>query len=264
MKGAALGFVLLVAWSRPAAAHIRCGKEPPPTPGPVGLRAPASGSTDVPLDTLIWGGGFGEVLIDQHGVEVPLIAAGEIDEAGATLSLWRPAHLLAPDTIYQYWYCTPDACVSLISEFRTGTELAAPPDVPVLLSQDPSETPEYRVYLSFDFAGVLVVADADSDFDGDTLQGRILASSGDPAEPLRLAENCGTSRWPYRSRSADLKFAAFSLAGEFSGWSEPELVTARTGCSIDRDGAPLALCALLGLRRRRRAARAEHSGASDQ
>lgn len=98
-----------------------------------------------------------------------------------------------------------------------------------------------------------MVADADSELDPNTWEGQIITTHGQPNSRLRLAPSCDWSNWPYHSRSAELKFAAFNLAGELSAWSEPELVTVREGCNTV--GAPGGLVAvgLLGWRRRRRA-----------
>lgn len=255
-RAGVLAGIVVALCSRHARAWGDRAPPCPPDPSPeMSYLAPRDGAMDVPIDTLIWGGGSADsyVVVGEGGAEVPLLDRGELDVGGMLLRAFAPARLLDPDTFYQVWGCTPDACIGPHAEFRTGAGAAAPPTVPVMREQDPGpERHEHRVDLFVDFDGVLVVADADSTFDGVTWEGSINTVHVDPDVTVRFPAGCGHDSWPYDADSAELKFAAFNLAGRMSDWSEPELVMNVAGCNLAGSPGWAFAVVLLAVRRRRR------------
>lgn len=244
--GLALLTVFLLATE--AAARRRCnfGNDPPPEGGPLFYLAPIHGAVEVPLNTLIWGATLpGLQLVGEGGVIVPLVEEAELMLEKDTLFVHRPAQNLLPDTLYQTWTCHLERCDQLQAEFRTGTGVAVPPEVPVLVEQSIlPETRQYRVYLDFEFSGVLVAGRESTPFDGLMSKDQVIFVYAEP-ERIRLEAGCNSES------SEVFKFGTFNLAGEFSGWSEPEVIVFHDGCRV-ADSSMAWVVLLLIVRRRGR------------
>jgi len=212
----------------------------------------------VPLNARVWViSNNGELpspgLVDATGapVAVDMNAMGLAD--GQTLLVLTPRELLQPSTEYTVLQTT----------FTTGTASdTTPPPAPSAISggwvseQGSGACPGncrpsdyWRSTVTSDGAHI-IVADADQ---GGTLDpvaftGAIaVATSVTKDRPgattgsswVQLGEfECAPRNWLPDEPPGSLRFGAFDLAGNFSGWSEPAVIAARAGCQAGRSNDP--------------------------
>lgn len=236
--------------------------------GPPGVLAPAWGSRDVPTNTRFWIAplaawesdasldGLEMVLIGSDGMEVELVAA-RIGLYGRELSVLTPAQELLPSSSYQLWACDGPVCSTQLTEITTGTGPDA--ESPPLPAERERDHGVKVVSLLVDFEGILLVDLGGGQLDPATLTGSVHDVTAAHDEPVFLGRGGCVDSWPGSIRDdRPLRYGALDLAGNFSGWTEPEtLAVDGCACSTERRGGSprgvLVLLALLaGARARRR------------
>lgn len=240
---------------------------------------PELGATEVPLNTRIWIAQLeefeipplGEPLLHVFGETTALeFTTSTIDTGNGPLTVLTPLAPLAPMTRYELLDCAYVDCVdgtggSLVTRFITGTTTdTAPPPRPVETGRDGDADRGGRTScgksawarVEFTAEGLVVMQLDEGTLDPEALLGEVsIATLEDNATVGRGA--CFTG-WPdWESNSATVRYGAFDLAGNFSGWTEPDTLTIGRGCGCrsDAPGAPsllLLTVAALALRRRRR------------
>lgn len=251
-----LGALVLVAPTTSAGRSVLL------CPPPRGIELPAHGAEDVPTNARLWfdrqasflGRRSELVLVGHDGMELETTQVRLEMFANQALVVLTPLAPLLPEARHQFWECDGPMCSTLISEFTTGTEAdTIPPALPVETDREQGRD---TVSLSFDFEGVLIVSLGDVALDPATLTGSAHSASTD--SNVAFEDDCPYS-WPGAAEDEQtLRYGAFDLAGNFSGWSEPEpLSLSGCGCSAtNRSTPPLPLLVLLfGLTRRRSTAR---------
>lgn len=224
-----------------------------------GLRTlPGADAVDVPTNTRIWGTDV-ESLHDDKGVAVPVARTSITDsEDSSEFTVLHPLKDLAPNTTYTITTSFGT------QEFTTSAgPLTTPPPVPEIeeLEQERSRDCGGKLYRAtyilrgsgavflLDTAETAILAPED-------IAGDVTAFANGPV--FRLGATCGgfenVPSAPTRNSTTTVRFSSFDLAGNFSGWSEPEELTFG-GCNLGGSSSPpsLALLPLLLLRRRRRA-----------
>ncbi len=218
---------------------------------------PATGSTDVPTNTRIWGSAILD-LQDGAGVSVPTTRSTVTDsEDFSEFTVLRPVNELQPNTTY-----TITAATSAPHTFTTGAgPHTTPPPIPEIedLEQvrdhDCGQSLYHATYTLRGPASIYLLDTAETTtFVPADLVGDVTAYSHAPQ--FDLGARCGgyenVPAAPTRNTSTTVRFAALDLAGNFSGWSEPEELTF-SGCKLGGRSSPalLGLLPLLIARRRR-------------
>ncbi len=223
--------------------------------------APESGAIDVPTNVRFWAGEFGSdpELVGPDGL-VDMVVTHVGDNV-----VFTPRTPLQPLTVYRHG--------QLGLEFTTasGPDLVAPP-LPSVEGwtsayssggRAPCRETDARVTLDVvagDLDTLVVVLDRaeSSTLDPVTLDGEVTAIvksfPGTPTRTLELGEAPCLDNWPGAKRGAEttVRLGAFDLAGNFSGWSEPEEVGI-DGCDLGAgSGSPFAALVLLIRRRKKR------------
>ena len=254
----------LLALALPAAlmsaAGLACNREDCKCADPsYSLSAiPRADATDVPTNTRIWGDEPNTRLLDDAGVEVPATRTTVTDPLGQGMfTVLRPLTELRPHSVY-----TVDTAPGTHTFFTGAGPLSEPPPIPEIdeLEQDHYRDCgqlQYSASYTLHGAGVVYLLDTASTttFDPVNLVGEVSGFSSSPS--FYLGPKCGgADNFPggaSRHASTTVRFAALDVAGNFSGWSEPEELTL-TGCQLGSDPS-LALLVmmplLLGSRRRR-------------
>jgi hypothetical protein len=252
-----LGVLVLVAPATSAGSSFIC--LPPPS-----VALPEYGAEDVPTNARLWFDGqisYGDqqselVLIGPDGMEVETTEARIEMLEPQELVVLTPVEPLLPEARYQFWECDGPECTTLVSELTTGAAADdSPPALPIEVDREQGRG---WANLWIDFEGVLVVSLGDVALDPATLTGSAHFAWGDATVPLSFGDvdRYCFDGWPEATsdeQTVPLRYGAFDLAGNFSGWSEPEpLSLAGCGCSANHGTSPLALLVLLlGLTRRR-------------
>lgn len=253
--------LLALAPASAHAEHARCTSEAFGNPTIV----PATGSLNVPRDTLLWLGDgrqfFGEMALVElvGGVEqrVPLTERGRIfDDRGNVWVLGSPV-VLRPNTVHRLYSCYVESwCQTTLTEFTTGPDLESPTAVAPMVTDSVSGSvkDDAFVEVTLDAGGVVLVDDPDGDFDAPTLRGRVGMVADAPDGEFAMVESCDA--WPLPKSGGEVRFGVYSLNGTFLGWSEPAtFAVPYYSCSLGEPGPAglLALPLLLLGRRRRRA-----------
>lgn len=241
-----------------------------------GVLWPEQDATGVPLNTRIWIADLNEIGVSQLG-EPLLRVFGEttaldfttstIDTSKGPLTVLTPLAALAASTQYELVDCAYVECVdgsggSLVTRFTTGTAADTdPPPRPVETDRSGDAGGSRRdscgkfktATVQLDAEGLIVMDIGDPTFDPATLSGRTSVVTFDPE--ITVGRGACSTGWPTSEDSAPVRYGAFDLAGNFSGWTEPDTLTIGRGCSCrsDAPGAPsllLLAVAALALRRR--------------
>lgn len=229
---------------------------------------PAMGTQGVPTNTRLW---VSEIA--SNGRELRLRVVDDVEEllystsvirtAEGSLEVFRPYSPLAPNTRYELVGCYDDDC-EVITRFTTGDGPDLdPPPLPVETSRDGGADRRGRTScgesawarVEFTAEGLVVMQLDEGTLDPELLFGETsIATLEDAVTVGRGACYVGWPDWNHDA--ATLRYGAFDLAGNFSGWTEPDTLTLDgCGCRSDTSGAPsLALLAVVAvtLRRRRR------------
>lgn len=214
------------------------------------LALPVDGSEGVPTNTKIWLDGFLECvggapmawrLLDPDGVEVAYRSRCVLSHniADALLTL-HPVEPLRPDTMY----VVEEGEGNPVLRFTTGAlpDLESP-SLPVEIDREvehtrPNSCSDQRTHqatLTLEGDGALFVLDAGDAgaLDVAAIAGEVVEMSGEPR--LRLGSSlCHGDNFPGgASRRAEtaIRYGAFDLAGNFSGWTEPDALSLG-GCSV--------------------------------
>ncbi len=266
--------------------------------GSTDFLAPADGSTEVPTNTRIWVGGMHiggapqsaeelttsppVILQKDDGTEVDL-TAGVIAGNNEVIGVFTPTVELAPGGVYSlvreiYSSNDPDPIFETLTTFTVGAEADNEfPAVPSELARSSSSSPRVpgqvsscgptdMVEVRVEATGQLMVGQTGDEFEFDPaeLNGSVSEVSFDGELDLGVG-NCQWS-WPDAkpNASTELRWGAFDLAGNFSGWTEPtEITIPPAGCSCTAQGggtpsgalAIFAFVALAGWGRRRTGSR---------
>lgn len=244
------------------------------------MLAPADGETDVPTNARVWIGAglyWGErgdseyrlQLLDEDGTPVDVVItelAGYID----MIAVLTPAAPLSPGMVYEIEVDGEET----LGTFEVGSDSDSDaPAVPAELDRESSSSarhpnmmsscgPTDVVSLTLEDTGLVYVANIEGvdGMDTDGLTGE--ASELSPSPELYIGSAGCTWSWPDAEphASTTVRWGAFDIAGNFSGWSDPATVSIpAAGCTCTLDGATpsaagvtAALLALVGLGLRRR------------
>jgi len=233
------------------------------------FQQPDSGATGVPLNTLVWVGtsetrGEPIELVGPDGVALPGIE-GNLQSAWESIDVFTPDLLLDANTTYQV-----QVAGQTISSFTTGaTTDEVPPERPDVTDlstwSEPADpfgrtscgpTPaSHGASFTWDLQGdsVLVLLDREglADVDTDLIEGSVPGLAPHGSVSIGNGFVCGGDTWDEARLGAqtDFQYGSFDIAGNFSGWSEPETVTVRAtaSCSSAGDSSPVGLLAMLAL-----------------
>ncbi len=252
----ALAACALVLLPRPARA-CSCGG------GIVDVLSPQPGDVGVPTNTRIWlgqGGGYCPdelreeiVVIGPGSVEVPL-SVQQIEVDAGCVWVHTPEADLAPETRYQVWACDGSICTVIVTGFTTGTGPdGEAPDVPVEVRRRGDRYgglicgPSTWVDVEVDFEGILVVDIGDSaTITPSSPEGYVQVSTDLPAFTVGSG-GCYTG-WPGgEDETLTIRYGCYDLAGNFSGWSEPDTISLPSGCGCSLPGSPERGAPLAGL-----------------
>lgn len=184
------------------------------------------------------------------------LSSSRISVRFGQIDILAPAQELAPDTRYQLWECMGDDCSRVITEFTTGEESdTTAPDLPMERSRDfEHRLREDSVALDVDFEGILVVDLGDADLRTELLSGSVHAVAIPEDLPIILGQGVCLDNWPGDLKDErPIRYGSFDLAGNFSGWTEPDPLAIK-GCSTTGERPPpcMLLLLLASCRRRRR------------
>jgi uncharacterized protein (TIGR03382 family) len=199
-------------------------------------------------------------LVDQAG-EAVAITYSELVGDMEVLGVYTPAEDLQPGMRYT----ALDSNGRLLTTFTAGTEaLTAGPELPEEISREahsdargptPLDSCGYSdlVEIRLRTDGLFVVANVTGadELDAETLSGTASQMSFD--RTLRIGTAGCTFSWPDAEPNAttEVRYGAFDLAGNFSGWTEADKITlpaaGTTGCSAAGSAAPTFAMLLLGL-----------------
>ena len=242
-------------------------------PGATWFSAPEDGSVGVPTNTLVWvGGGMtrglyeGEAqhsieLVDADGVVVPGSEA-RMRATSDIVDVFTPDFILDANSTYSV-----RVNGEVQSTFTTGdVDDTEPPAVPTETERsswsEPPSIPSWGMCgsggashgLGFGFDtedSVLILLDNDarSTIDGDNFEGTAPAITVHGYASIGNGFSCGGDNWEGAALGArtDVRYAAFDLAGNFSGWSAEESVSVSPrGCNAAGNSSPIGLVAFLG------------------
>jgi MYXO-CTERM domain-containing protein len=244
--------------------------------------APANGEVDVPPNTRLWHadpfttiqqvrfmltGPQGEVPLRTLALGPPSFALGHVS---------TPESELVPGASYGFSACGgPGHPCKVLSRFTVGERRAEKPRIPVETGKRSDwyreeergsscgSDPSRFVILNFDWEGLLLLVD-------------VAAQNPYPADPAGLLHHARTAQeiqtaggvwvgrgpcgpfWPRADDgrildSAEVRFGAVNVAGEFSGWGDPVTIQLPEGCgcrlggNAPAGGAGVWMAAALGL-----------------
>jgi hypothetical protein len=207
--------------------------------------SPQDGAVDVPIDTLIWSANFEEqalVLVDADGQrDIPVVA--ELQTLAGPIRAFDPGEL-EPETNYSVLDTNGQFT---LASFTTGTERAAAPAAPQVISTDENTGPgpvpvlTSRRFLSVqvEWDGLLLLVEPD----GETL---------DELDAPEQVTEFDFLSFELEGQPIEKRLVAVNVAGELS---EPGLLEYQQGGCAAVTGEVLALWPILGLiawRRRRK------------
>lgn len=220
---------------------------------------PATSSTDVPTNTRIWGSAITD-LQDDAGLSVPITRSTVTDsEDHSEFTVVRPVNPLAPNTTYSIITNTESSAPHTFTT-GAGPQTTPPPipevqDLELVRYRDCGQSQYHATYTLRGPASIYLLDTANrTTFVPADLVGDVTDFSQWPQ--FDLGARCGgyenVPAAPTRNTSTTVRFAALDLAGNFSGWSEPEELTF-SGCKLGGPTSPalLGLLPLLIARRRR-------------
>lgn len=196
---------------------------------------PFSGAINVPINTKIWGN-KGLRLLDAGGNEVPTVATTiDVGKIG-TVTVLDPSGALEPN----HQYALEGVPGNEEHSFTTGkVALTEMPPVPNVIDLDQHRDREcgtsyYGATYSLNSVGaahIYVLDSGTADSLGLETPDRVRFST---VPSFELGASCGGDNFPggaSKNATTSVRFASFDLAGNFSGWSEPESLTL-TGCNL--------------------------------
>lgn len=248
---------------------------------------PHEATPDVPTNTRIWYAGQAmDGVVDESGAlvdcdEPPRLVDASGVEVPTTARAFSFAYVLVPDALLVQGesYTIEHGCLfdkvayaggleaettSFTVTAEADAEAPAPPDIAVGETQSTkfeNGFVGYSMPVEGEFEGILLVdIGRAADLDPTALAGEVSLASTD-AEFV-IGHAC-VSTWldAKPGSSTTVSFASFDLAGNFSGWTEPEPVTVDDeGCQCRAGGSgrtstmalAMSLLGLLGLRGRQR------------
>jgi len=239
--------------------------------------APADGAEDVPVNARVWigGGHWGMGDGNPEGLLRLVNAAGESVET-TTTDIRADMDVLAvltPDDDLEagMTYLVLDGGGAALTTFTVGQGVDDElPEIPLEVGREASSDPRgpvppsscgYSDMVTIDVAGdgLFVVANVDGadGLDTTTISGNASQMTFD--DELRIGRAGCTFSWPDAepTASTDVRFGAFDIAGNFSGWTEPSDVTlpaagtvsggTTSSCSAAGEAGPGAFAMLLAL-----------------
>ncbi len=243
--------------------------------------APADGALDVPTNALVWvGGGITRGLYeDEQQFPIELIGPDEAPLPGTEgrlrggwelLDVFTPDFALEPNTTYSI-----RVNGEIQSTFVTGLDAdTEPPALPTELERNTWSRPpqpvaggmcgdgrgSHGISVQWDMGEAVVVLmdhDERAALDIEAAVGDVPSLSTSGYTSIGKGYGCGGDNWDEARNGAEatIRAGSYDLAGNFSGWSEPETAVVRpAGCSAAGPASPsVALLLLLGgvvLRRR--------------
>jgi len=241
---------------------------------------PADGQTDVPMNARIWVGGgeyWGEpgdgesrlTLLDGDGQPVA-VEYSELTGYNDLIAVLSPTAPLASGVTYEIQLDGDEP----LGRFTVGSDSdTAPPAVPLEVDRESSASarvagmtsscgPSDVVNLTLEDTGLVYVATVEGADGPDTSALHGESSDLSPTPELRIGSAGCTWSWSDAAPGAatTVRWGAFDLAGNFSGWSEPVKVSVPpAGCTCVLGGAPASagglatatLALLIAARRRR-------------
>ncbi len=262
-----LSIVLAAAAALLAAPSVAracsCGGDPP-------VMWPTMDATGVPTNTRLWVGTswlyeLTTPRLRKAGEAVDLaFTISTIETSNGPLDVYTPGAPLAPKTAYELLACDSETCDAPQLRFTTGPDADLdPPPVPIEVDRSGdaggsglNSCGKYKsATVSLDAEGLLVAEIDGGMLDPLTLSGTTTVATLDAG--IVVGRGGCFMHWPTSEDSAPVRYGAFDLAGNFSGWTEPDTLTIGRGCGCrsDAPGAPAVLLlavAALALRRRRR------------
>lgn len=247
---------------------------------------PNAATPDVPTNTLVWyaGQSLQHALAEDGSLVDCDVLPRLVDDAGqevaTTSRSFSFAYVLVPDAPLTLGrsYTIEHGCLFDVLAFNGGIDAetttftvtaeadeTAPehPDIAVgdtVAHEYDNGFTGYWMEVEGEHEGVLLVdIGGQATLDPEALSGEVSLASTDT--DFVIGHAC-VSTWPdaQPGDSTELSFASFDLAGNFSGWTEPEPVTVTDtgrGCTVGAGRPPamalgLLLLGLVGRRRRRR------------
>ncbi len=235
MAAAGLASILLL---EPSAAHAAtCGK---------GFEFVLPAGEAAPSNSKVWIGlaqfedtGCESIELRHEGVSVD-VDCSAIEVRGQLverLLVLEPQEELTPGE--RYFVNGVGAEHSFVVEAITDDE---PPDLPDV-QVSPSASGASLDFTGFDddSEGLIVVdADGGAKLSVDTMTGRLTSATTRDSAFIHLGARgeCVPRSWPgdediEPGSTAIIKYGVFDLAGNFSGWSEPEVLTVKSGCTVN-------------------------------
>ncbi len=268
MKTSLVLALTLIAYVPASACACSCLE-----PGATWFSAPEDGSVGVPTNTLVWvGGGMTRGLFDgedQHPIELVdtdgvVVPGSEARMRGASdiVDVFTPDFILDTNSTYSI-----RVNGQVRSTFTTGDmDDSEPPAIPTETQRNSwSEPPflpdggmcgsgvaSHGLGFSFDTEdSVLILLDNDAraTIDGDNFEGTAPAITVHGSASIGNGFGCGGDNWEGAAPGArtDVRYAAFDLAGNFSGWSAEESISVSPrGCNAAGNSSPIGLVAFLG------------------
>lgn len=199
---------------------------------------PEPDATEVPINTKIWLLGIDATVLDPEGNEVAVMRS-TIDTLDGPLNILDPGEL-DPEATYQI-ITNPGPEVELSSSFVTGTQRD---DEPPMLPEETDREHHRRsggicprsrwVDLSVEFEGILLADVGERATESGMRSGSASVTTID--HRLSLGKG-GCNRG--LDGDSTIRYAAFDMAGNFSGWTEATDISSRGGCSIGTKNPPL-------------------------
>ncbi len=231
---------------------------------------PELDATGVPVNARVWASEYGLDPYFLRVVGAPLemslsYSTSRIDTVEGPLEVLTPDELLAPNTSYELLVCSEDIEVvcNVIGRFTTGAdEDRDPPPLPIETDRDGDADAIGRycgksksVTLEVAAEGLLVVQIDEGSLDPLSLSGATTFVTREGS--VQVGEGGCLRGWPGSSKTASLRYGAFDLAGNFSGWTDSDtLQIGNCQCRSDAPVAPafftLSVASLAFCRRRRR------------
>lgn len=246
--------VVVMVWAAPAVARdCRCSRE-------LAVVWPQNGASKVPINARVWVGSsisLGSPQLRVVGEERGIAVSTSIIGANrGVIAVFTPHQPLAPNTTYEVVDCSDGECV-IRTRFTTGAAMDHdPPPLPVEVGRDGGACgTAHWASVDVESEGLVIMQIEERPFDPAAISG-IVAFAGFPGEIVVGVGEC-LSGWQLKSReSAEVRYGAFDVAGNFSGWTEPDSLHLGRGCGCRSDapgGAAWSMLGLLalGLRRRR-------------
>jgi len=194
---------------------------------------PANGTLDAPANTLLWVGEdqlHDDERLSLEGVDMYIepVIAGAIETEEGTLVVYDPGEL----PVGTSWDLIVDGGAAgrrVLTQFTIDAPVdTTPPDVPVAWLEETIEYDDWGftgVVWAWEAHGGLTVVDLDGTaaLDEHTPNGSVQEVAAYDSVRMGTGDGC-TDSWPqaHPGSSGEFTFAAYDLAGNFSGWGAEE------------------------------------------